>query len=306
MNVNVQQSSPVYPVILAAVDLGPASQSVVERSLSWAERLGAAVELVHVHEGVPAYAPDALVESTLTEVLDSLRAHALEHLNAIKASSPPVRSARVFIGQPLERIFETAGATGADLVCIGSHRDEARGLLLPNRCVQILHRADRDVLVLKVDGRMQPTEDYGHILAALDFSDAARITLSRAGALARAFGSRLTLAHVIDHFPIDRSNEVIAPEDQDPLDYEQNRSAEQLHALARDAGIQNYGVQVLVSDSTAKRDVAAFAQANQVDLVVVGSHGRHGVEALLGSVAIGTVHRARCDVLVVRASPVAG
>jgi universal stress protein A len=37
-----------------------------------------------------------------------------------------------------------------------------------------------------------------------------------------------------------------------------------------------------------------------MDLVVVGSHGRHGLSLLLGSTANGVLHGAGCDVLAVR------
>jgi universal stress protein A len=42
--------------------------------------------------------------------------------------------------------------------------------------------------------------------------------------------------------------------------------------------------------------------ANQIgtDLIVVGSHGRHGLALLLGSTANGVLHGAPCDVLAVR------
>ena len=38
----------------------------------------------------------------------------------------------------------------------------------------------------------------------------------------------------------------------------------------------------------------------QADLIVLGSHGRHGLALLLGSTANGVLHHAKCDVLAVR------
>lgn len=296
------QWSSIYSVILTAVDLGPATQAVVKRSLALAERLGAGLELVHVHEGMPVYATDALLGSTLSEVWEGLRRHALDYLEGLRNESPGIRSVGVFVGPPMEKIYETARASGADLVCIGSHAGHGIGLMLPNRCTQILHHADRDVLVMKVGGASGVGDGtYRHILAAVDFSDASRVTLARAVGLARACGSRLSLVHVIDHFPVDRSNQVIAPEDQDPLAFEIEDSEQRLRSLAAAAGSGDCQVKVLVSDSTAKRAIPALADETDVDLILVGSHGRHGMDAVLGSVAIGVVHRASCDVLVVRA-----
>jgi universal stress protein A len=36
------------------------------------------------------------------------------------------------------------------------------------------------------------------------------------------------------------------------------------------------------------------------DLIVIGSHGRHGLQLLLGSTANGVLHLSECDVLAVR------
>ncbi|MEJ2344256.1 MAG: universal stress protein, partial [Gammaproteobacteria bacterium] len=42
------------------------------------------------------------------------------------------------------------------------------------------------------------------------------------------------------------------------------------------------------------------AKEQQVDLIVLGSHGRHGIGRLLGSTADNILHHADCDVLAVR------
>ena len=49
-----------------------------------------------------------------------------------------------------------------------------------------------------------------------------------------------------------------------------------------------------------KLEIIRIAEENNVDLIVVGSHGRHGFALLLGSTANGVLHHAQCDVLAVR------
>jgi len=49
-----------------------------------------------------------------------------------------------------------------------------------------------------------------------------------------------------------------------------------------------------------KLEIIRVAEENKVDLIVVGSHGRHGFALLLGSTANGVLHHALCDVLAVR------
>ena len=47
-------------------------------------------------------------------------------------------------------------------------------------------------------------------------------------------------------------------------------------------------------------EIHRFAEEHGVDLIVVGSHGRHGFALLLGSTSTGVLHGAQCDVLAVR------
>lgn len=51
-----------------------------------------------------------------------------------------------------------------------------------------------------------------------------------------------------------------------------------------------------------KLEIVRIAKEIQADLIVVGSHGRHGLALLLGSTANGVLHHAVCDVLAVRLS----
>jgi universal stress protein A len=58
---------------------------------------------------------------------------------------------------------------------------------------------------------------------------------------------------------------------------------------------------VVLDSRSAKQEIVDFAKQAGVDLIVLGSHGRRGLAAWLGSTAAGVMHRAACDVLTVRA-----
>jgi universal stress protein A len=48
------------------------------------------------------------------------------------------------------------------------------------------------------------------------------------------------------------------------------------------------------------QEIVSIAEREQVDLIVLGSHGRHGLALLLGSTANSVLHNASCDVMAVR------
>jgi universal stress protein A len=144
-------------------------------------------------------------------------------------------------------------------------------------------------------------ESYRNILCAIDFSPSSEAAVDRAASLARDTGAQLTLLHVVEYFPVDRSNEQIAPENTDPQQYRMNRAHELLADQARRLGEIESLQEVVVSEHSAKHEIVRFAKERQMDLIVVASHGRHGISALLGSTATGVLHTASCDVLAVRA-----
>jgi universal stress protein A len=51
---------------------------------------------------------------------------------------------------------------------------------------------------------------------------------------------------------------------------------------------------------TPKQEIVVLAEQEGFDLIVVGSHGRHGLSLLLGSTANSVLHHAGCDVMAIR------
>ncbi len=139
---------------------------------------------------------------------------------------------------------------------------------------------------------------YRHILCGTDFSADSDDACMRAKELAKGSGARLTLLHVVDHFPEDRSNEEIAPEDVDPKKFHEDRSRIGLRDQARRIGHPEAGQEVRFTTHSAAYEITHFAQANDVDLIVVGSHAHSAIAELLGTTSAAVERRAACEVLV--------
>jgi len=143
---------------------------------------------------------------------------------------------------------------------------------------------------------------YQNILCATDFSQCSHMAAQRAAELAKRYAARLTLLHVVEYFPEDRSNVQIAPENADPVQFREEQAREALAELARQLGVDGAEQTVVFSTHSAKHAIVPFAREHNIDLIVLASHGHHGVTALLGSTATGLAHSSPCDVLVVRAN----
>jgi universal stress protein A len=141
---------------------------------------------------------------------------------------------------------------------------------------------------------------YERIVCAVDFSHYSKATCLRAIEVARHFGAHLTLLNVVEYFPENRSNEVIAPENIDPAVYHEGEARKGLIELTRCLQYEDADIQVLFSSHSAWHEIVRFAGEQKMGLIVIGSHGKRGITALLGSTANGVVNHAPCDVFVAR------
>jgi universal stress protein A len=139
---------------------------------------------------------------------------------------------------------------------------------------------------------------YKHILLAIDFSDHGSEVVKTAKAMAEQNQATLSVVHVVENLPMSEPAYGPIPFDvdfaQDLLDNAKLR----LTKLAAELQIPEN--RQWLEMGSPKLEVVRVAEENHVDLIVVGSHGRHGLALLLGSTANGVLHHAKCDVLAVR------
>lgn len=139
---------------------------------------------------------------------------------------------------------------------------------------------------------------YGNILVGVDFSDTTETVCERAADLARRSEATLALIHVLEPIVVDPVYDMVPVI---PAELELERTKQARKALNRLG--DRYGVpaeRCWVESGPTKTAILEKAAGKGVDLIVVGSHGRHGVGLLLGSTANAVLHGARCDVLAVR------
>jgi universal stress protein A len=145
---------------------------------------------------------------------------------------------------------------------------------------------------------------YRHIMLAVDFDPSQESLLEKAKDLATRYQARLTLVHIIEYMGSAYAGDMPLPEDLDLDKMMRERATEELEEIAAGLGLE--GVDVRVELGVAKHQITQLAKQLDVDLILVGSHGRHGLQLLLGSTANGVLHLADCDVLAVRMRHTAG
>ena len=140
-----------------------------------------------------------------------------------------------------------------------------------------------------------------NILVCTDFSPAAEVALEYGRNMARTFGASMRVLHVVEkmatRYYVDVGY-IALPDLQKELE---DGARRRLAAIVTDDDRRTlHAESALVTSSSPARAIVEFANAEAIDLIVVGTHGRSGVSrVLLGSIAERVVRTAPCPVLTV-------
>lgn len=138
---------------------------------------------------------------------------------------------------------------------------------------------------------------YQKVLVAIDLTEEAPQVLNKAMEISKAHDAQLLLVHVVE--PVGYAYGGDIPMDLTELQDQLDKAAhEQLTAYGDQYGVSKE--HQVVSVGRPESEIHRLAKEHQVDLVIVGSHGRKGFQLLLGSTANGVLHGTECDVLAVR------
>jgi len=139
------------------------------------------------------------------------------------------------------------------------------------------------------------------ILCPIDFSESSARAYDYAQSLARHYQATLLLQHVVDF--IVPPYAYYTPASYLEVDFRKicADAREQLQEFAKSHTRNGVQPECFVQEGEVTDSVLSFAEAQMVDLIVMGTHGRRGFDRLtLGSVTEKVLRKARCPVLVVR------
>lgn len=143
---------------------------------------------------------------------------------------------------------------------------------------------------------------YKRVLLAIDLASASEHIIDRAMQVVSDNGAELLLVHVNE--PVVTAYQASGfagwTSQAMSLDDEIRKiSEERMDALSTRLGVP--GDNCFLPFGKASTEIRRVAEEQDVDLIVMGTHGRHGLGLMLGSTANGVLHGVTCDVLAVRA-----
>lgn len=285
----------MYGTILIPTDGSEAATAAVSAVVPLAERFGASIRALNVID--LSQVTPALRDEAETELTDHAEAVTAEVVDAADSAGIDAVADWVSTTEPVHRaIIEYATGFGVDLIAMGTTAgDGLKRMALGSTARRTLRYAPQPVLTVSADATRGGELDT--ILHPTDGSDGAVAAADHAIELAAGFEAGLHVINVVDvsgpWATLESSDLLVAFEaaGRDAVDAVIDR-AENREILS---------VQATVLNGTPASVITDYATDRDVDLIVMGTHGRTGLErVLLGSVAERVVGTANVPVLAVK------
>jgi nucleotide-binding universal stress UspA family protein len=265
--------------MLVCTDGSEDSRDALAEALNLAQTCGGQIYLLQVVVIIPEFeaaAPDlmVLVGEEVDKQLEAVKAEAAQRGVALETRTGRGISVSGTILAEAEEIQP-------DMIVMGRHglTGLAR-LLVGSVTARVIGHSPYNVLVVPKGGSIS----FGRILVASDGSPCSQAAFAEALALARRQESKLFAVSVAaEEGEITRSQEIL----------------QQMLVAANQAGVPLTGV--MPQGQAPDDGIIQTASKNEVDLIVMGSHGRTGLKRLLmGSVTERVIGQSPCPVLVVK------
>lgn len=280
-----------YKKILVGIDGSDSSMHALEQAFKLASDEKSWITVV---SAVPPYEGDL----SLVGVGDILRSMRKPCEDAIRAAEKLAEEKRSLVrtvcreGKAYETITGLAEAENFDLIVLGR-----RGLrrfekaLMGSVTARVIGYSTKDVMVVPGDAVV----DWKRVLVATDGSRFSKTAVARAVDFAKSYVGDLKVISIVDVPPEFYAE---APNAVEDMILKAKGYVRDVRMQAEHAGVMAEG---FVGEGEAYRIIAETAKKENVSVIVMGSHGRTGLNRLLmGSVTEKVIGNAACPVLVVK------
>lgn len=291
--------------LLIPLDASPLAERVLAHVLRLFSPHKTELILVHALDVLPYLS----VETVGVLDLGRLHANAREYLTQVQVNLQRNRwNTRLVIveGEPATVICDVADAQGADLVAMTTRgRSGIARLLRGSVAGQVLRRACQPLFLVSPLTDMSATDSVHRLLVPLDGSDCAVQALPVAQGLARESGATILLLAVVEK-PKERELDVLfgnASTHESPA-YRREAVERYLHRVQQ--RLQRTGVssEICVTCGDPGEGIVDVGSREAVDLIVMGTHARAGLERWIhGSIAEAVLRKAQCPLLLLRTVP---
>lgn len=149
-----------------------------------------------------------------------------------------------------------------------------------------------------IQSNLTSMNNYKNILLTIEFSEHDEAVAEKAQDLAEQLKAQLHIIHVLDNIPMPgKPYGTVIPLNENTHDELLEAEKDKLRRISNRLGITLS--QCWMVWGNPQEEIIQLAVKLQIDLIVVGSHGRHGLAVLMGSTAKDVLYHTQCDVLAI-------
>jgi nucleotide-binding universal stress UspA family protein len=289
--------------ILCPIDFSDTSQHALAHAAAIARWYEARLALLYVFANLPTFdlPPLPLEEADRARLMAQMREFA-----TVVSPGVPVDCQLQEAGLVHQAIVEQVEATKADMLVLGTHgRSGFQRLFLGSVTEKVMRQVRCPSLIVPPrapDVAANAPVQFHRILCPIDFSDSSLGALEYAINLAEEADAQLTVLHVSElSLALAQEPFVVDVELSRMYEAAADEARRKLHNLIPEEARAYCTVDTAVVEGRAYREILRRAAEKEVDLIVMGVHGRGALDLILfGSTTHHVIRASTCPVLIVR------
>jgi len=283
--------------LLLPTDCSEFSEGAIREAVNLAKTCSSKLFVVSVIETNPEY------ESIAPQLIEKAEKETRQHLESVKNRAAKEGVDCEIIARqgedPYKYIVDEAAKHQVSMIIMGRRgRKGLKRLMMGSVTAKVIGHSPCNVLVVPRAARLE----FRKILVATDGSKYSNAAASEAVAIAKRCGATLIAASVVPYESISPLG-IVHSEMQWELVTEESRKAAEnnIKNVKEIAEKEDVKIEELILEGRPYEAIINAAKEKRVDLIVVGSHGRTGLDRLLmGSVTEKVIGHTPCPVLVVK------
>lgn len=272
--------------ILFPTDFSDCARHALDYAAMMAKKYQASLDLLYVDEATYLMNPVNLdLQADFSYITDEIKKVVDEKMREWVRFVPRDIPVRVFyeMGRPHLEIVDTARKHDFDLIVMGTHGRSDPNYFLGSNAERVVRLSPCPVLTIRQSGKK---ENFKKLLFPVDYSELCKRVCQQVIGLAREFGAELHFLHV----SVSYTHETRAYADAEFVKFlvGMDLSGLTYHTDSYGAFVENTGI-------------VEYSQIQDIDLIVIGTHGRTGLKRLImGSVTEEVVNTSLIPVLTLR------
>ncbi|MCA0132192.1 universal stress protein [Winogradskyella alexanderae] len=280
--------------ILFAQDFASTSKNLQNVAMSLAKTFKSTIVPIHV-------LPEDIVNPKAKELLDTVAKEKLnETIEAFKSNGINAENPILKHGVAHDLIAMTASAVNANMILVGSGENKSKDKFkLGTTTERIIQYSEKPVLVIKEDDKF----NIRTILCPVDLSDPSKRALNNAIIIARRFDANLLILSVSEEQTSSwfTSKEELNKENEERFEKHKKEFAKFLEQF----NLDNLNWDKLETRGEASKEILGTIASDSVDLLIMGTAGRTGLNRLVvGSVTEKVIREVPCSFLTLKSQDV--